>query len=192
MRRSHALRNEAQRLRKKACIACQRSAEIREVLLINDPLKRSNSVCRGGAPLMEVLDRILDTGLRVEPWRRATETGIDLSKGRLTTALIQTHLLNEEMIVGRRKRLRLSPCTRPELSVLRPANFLDLLDRVLDKGIVVDSWQHIHVLGIDVVEAKARSIPASIQTHLLWRGKNPADVRRRTGCLFEKTSHKLP
>jgi hypothetical protein len=182
IRRAHALRTQAQRLRKRASIACLHSAEIREVLLVNDPLKRSgNSVYRGCACLIDVLDRILDNGLRVEPWRRATATGIDLSKGRLTTALIQTHLVNEEMIVGRRKRLRLSPSTGPELGVLRPANFLDMLDRILDKGIVVDSWQHIHLRGIDVVEAKARSVLTSIQTHLVSGNPDRPHVSERGG-----------
>jgi hypothetical protein len=178
--RASALRTQAQRLRKRAAIACLHSAEIREVLLVNDPLKRrGNSVYRGCARLIDILDRILDTGLTVEPWRRATDRGIDLSKGRLTTALIQTHLLNEEMIVGRRKRLRSSPSTKPELGVLRPANFLDMLDRILDKGIVVDSWQHIHVHGIDVVEAKARSVLASIQTHLVSGKPDRPHARER-------------
>jgi hypothetical protein len=43
-----------------------------------------------------------------------------------------------------------------------------MFDRILDKGIVLDSWQQIDVLGIDVLDAETHVIPASIQIHLLY------------------------
>ena len=44
---------------------------------------------------------------------------------------------------------------------------LDVMDRVLDKGIVVDYHARVHVLGIDVLTTiQARSVVASIDTYL--------------------------
>jgi hypothetical protein len=178
--RAQVLRDQAKRLREEAGMACEHSGEIREVLLLNDPLKRRrNSAYRDCACLIDVLDRILDRGIMVEPWRRVTLTGIDLSKGRLTTALIQTYLLNEEIIVNRRKRLRLSSCAGLKLSIPQPANFFDRLDRIFDKGIVVDSWQHIRVSGIDMLGVEVRSVVASIQTHLLYESPHISRKARK-------------
>ena len=175
VQRSRELRARARRLRQKAGKICQQSGEIREVLLVNGPPKRSgNSVYRGAPCLIDVLDRILDTGIMVEPWRRLTLTGIHVStlKGRLKTSAIQTYLLNEEIVTRKRKRLRLPSGGGEELyPVLQPANFLDILDRILDKGIVVDSWQHIHVLGIDVLGPEASVASASVQIHLLYESQ---------------------
>ncbi len=45
-------------------------------------------------------------------------------------------------------------------------NLIDLLDRVLDKGIVVDAWVRVAFAGIDLVTIEARVIVASIETYL--------------------------
>jgi hypothetical protein len=41
---------------------------------------------------------------------------------------------------------------------------IDVLDRVLDKGIVMDAWLRVSVLGIDLVTVEARVVVASIET----------------------------
>ena len=43
---------------------------------------------------------------------------------------------------------------------------IDLLDRVLDKGIVIDAWVRVAVAGIDLVTVEARVVVASIDTYL--------------------------
>jgi hypothetical protein len=43
---------------------------------------------------------------------------------------------------------------------------IDLLDRVLDKGIVIDAWLRVAVAGIDLVTVEARVVVASIDTYL--------------------------
>ena len=108
----------------------------------------------------------------VEPWQRVRLRGINLlkRKRRLIVALIQTHLRNEEMVISRARQVRSRPYTGPRLPVSRPATYLDMLERVLDKGIMVDSWQHIHGFGIDMLKVEARFVVASIQTHLLYEG----------------------
>jgi hypothetical protein len=43
---------------------------------------------------------------------------------------------------------------------------IDVLDRVLDKGIAFDAWTRISVAGIDLITVEAHVIVASIDTYL--------------------------
>ncbi len=46
-------------------------------------------------------------------------------------------------------------------------SLLDVLDRVLDKGIVIDAWVRVSLVGIDLVTVEARVVVASIETYVL-------------------------
>jgi gas vesicle structural protein len=46
------------------------------------------------------------------------------------------------------------------------ASFIDVLDRVLDKGIVIDAWVTLSVVGISLVAVDARIVVASVETYL--------------------------
>jgi hypothetical protein len=43
-----------------------------------------------------------------------------------------------------------------------------VLDRILDKGIVIDARARISRVGIDLITVKARFVIASIDTHLKY------------------------
>jgi hypothetical protein len=45
---------------------------------------------------------------------------------------------------------------------------IDVLDRVLDKGIVIDAWVRISLVGIDLITVEARIVVASIDTYLKY------------------------
>ncbi|OLC13410.1 MAG: hypothetical protein AUH29_12980 [Candidatus Rokubacteria bacterium 13_1_40CM_69_27] len=45
-------------------------------------------------------------------------------------------------------------------------SLVDVLDRVLDKGIVIDAWIRVSLMGIDLVTVEARVVVASIATYL--------------------------
>lgn len=47
-----------------------------------------------------------------------------------------------------------------------PGTFIDVLDRVLDRGIVIDAWVRVSLSGIDLVTIEARVVVASIETYL--------------------------
>jgi gas vesicle structural protein len=47
-------------------------------------------------------------------------------------------------------------------------SLLEVLDRVLDKGIVVDAWIRVSLVGIDLLTVEARVIVASLETHLKY------------------------
>jgi len=42
---------------------------------------------------------------------------------------------------------------------------VDVLDRVLDKGIVIDAWVRVSVVGIELVTVGAHVVVASIETY---------------------------
>ena len=46
------------------------------------------------------------------------------------------------------------------------ASLIDVLDRVLDKGIVIDAWVALSVMGINLVAIEARMVVASIETYI--------------------------
>jgi gas vesicle structural protein len=48
------------------------------------------------------------------------------------------------------------------------SSLIDVLDRVLDKGIVIDAWARISLVGIDLITAEARIVVASIDTYLKY------------------------
>jgi len=45
---------------------------------------------------------------------------------------------------------------------------IDVLDRVLDKGIVIDAWARMSVVGIDLMTVQMKVVVASIDTYLLY------------------------
>ena len=48
---------------------------------------------------------------------------------------------------------------------------IDVLDRVLDKGIVIDAWARMSVVGIDLMTVEMKVVVASIDTYLMYADK---------------------
>src|SRR5512138_1951776 len=48
------------------------------------------------------------------------------------------------------------------------SSLIDVLDRVLDKGIIIDAWVRISLVGIDLITVEARVVVASIDTYLRY------------------------
>jgi hypothetical protein len=48
------------------------------------------------------------------------------------------------------------------------SSLIDVLDRVLDKGIVIDAWVRVSLVGIDLITVEARVVVASIDTYLKY------------------------
>jgi hypothetical protein len=44
------------------------------------------------------------------------------------------------------------------------SSLIDVLDRVLDKGIVIDAYVRVSLVGIDLVSVEARIVVASVET----------------------------
>ncbi len=44
----------------------------------------------------------------------------------------------------------------------------EVIDRILDKGIVVDAWVRVSVVGIEILAVEARAVVASVETYLKY------------------------
>jgi len=56
--------------------------------------------------------------------------------------------------------------TRPLERAAGTSSLIEVLDRVLDKGIVIDAWVRLSLIGIELVTVEARVVVASIKTYL--------------------------
>ena len=63
------------------------------------------------------------------------------------------------------------------------ASLIDVLDRVLDKGIVIDAWVRVSLVGIDLITVEARVTVASIDTYLKY-----ADLLTQAGQPLVRTA----
>ena len=56
------------------------------------------------------------------------------------------------------------------------SSFIEVLDRVLDKGVIIDGWGRVRLVGIDLIDVDAWVMIASIETYLRYAdslGLNP-------------------
>lgn len=44
----------------------------------------------------------------------------------------------------------------------------EVVDRILDKGIVIDAWARVSLVGIELVSVEARVVIASVETYLKY------------------------
>jgi gas vesicle structural protein len=55
-----------------------------------------------------------------------------------------------------------------KLSEIKPLGLFDLVDRILDKGLVIDAYVSVTVIGIELLVIRARIVVASIETFLRY------------------------
>ena len=53
------------------------------------------------------------------------------------------------------------PSERPTTSSL-----VEVIDRILDKGVVIDIWARVSLVGIEILTVEARVVVASVDTFL--------------------------
>jgi len=46
------------------------------------------------------------------------------------------------------------------------SSLAEVLDRILDKGVVVDVWARVSLVGIEILTVEARVVVASVDTYL--------------------------
>jgi len=44
----------------------------------------------------------------------------------------------------------------------------EVVDRILDKGVVVDAWVRISLVGIEILAIEARAVVAGVDTYLKY------------------------
>ena len=48
------------------------------------------------------------------------------------------------------------------------SSLVEVVDRILDKGIVLDAWVRISLVGIELLAIEARAVAASVETYLKY------------------------
>ena len=45
---------------------------------------------------------------------------------------------------------------------------VEVVDRILDKGVVIDAWVRVSLVGIELLSIEARIVVASVETYLKY------------------------
>jgi len=48
------------------------------------------------------------------------------------------------------------------------SSLAEVVDRILDKGIVIDAWVRVSLVGIELLAVEARVVIASVETYLKY------------------------
>ena len=48
------------------------------------------------------------------------------------------------------------------------SSLVEVIDRVLDKGVVIDAWVRVSLVGIELLAIEARVVIASVETWLKY------------------------
>ncbi|OBQ43054.1 MAG: gas vesicle synthesis protein GvpA, partial [Aphanizomenon flos-aquae WA102] len=48
------------------------------------------------------------------------------------------------------------------------SSLAEVIDRILDKGIVIDAWVRVSLVGIELLASEARIVIASVETYLKY------------------------
>lgn len=48
------------------------------------------------------------------------------------------------------------------------SSLVEVVDRILDKGIVIDAWARVSLVGIELLAIEARVVVASVETFLKY------------------------
>src|SRR5262249_52970965 len=73
---------------------------------------------------------------------------------------------------------------------------LELVDRILNKGIVIDIWARVSVLSIEVLQVEARVVVASVETYQKYAETMAntvlASAPRQQATVVESTPQQQP
>lgn len=48
------------------------------------------------------------------------------------------------------------------------SSLVEVVDRILDKGVVIDAWARVSLVGIELLAIEARIVVASVETYLKY------------------------
>ena len=69
------------------------------------------------------------------------------------------------------------------------SSFIEVLDRVLDKGVVIDGWGRVSLVGIDLIHIEGWVVVASIETYLQYADSLGLNPRIETGRPAREALH---
>jgi hypothetical protein len=76
-------------------------------------------------------------------------------------------LLDEAQINNRNRRKETMAMAKIQKST-DSSSLAEVVDRILDKGIVIDAWVKVSLVGIELLSIEARVVIASVETYLKY------------------------
>ena len=56
----------------------------------------------------------------------------------------------------------------PVEKAIASSSLVEVIDRILDKGVVIDLWVRVSLVGIELLAIEARVVVASVETYLKY------------------------
>lgn len=56
----------------------------------------------------------------------------------------------------------------PVEKAIASSSLVEVIDRILDKGVVIDVWVRVSLVGIELLAIEARVVVASVETYLKY------------------------
>src|ERR687886_2929955 len=75
------------------------------------------------------------------------------------------------------------------------ASVAEIVDVILDKGIVIDAWVRVSIIGLEILTIEARVVVASVETYLRYAeaiGLTALASRPRTEHNGQQSQRRLP
>ena len=63
---------------------------------------------------------------------------------------------------------RRGECPMAVEKAIGSSSLVEVVDRILDKGIVIDAWVRVSLVGIELLAIEARVVVASVETYLKY------------------------
>ena len=70
------------------------------------------------------------------------------------------------------------------------SSLAEVVDRILDKGVVIDAWVRVSLVGIELLSIEARIVIASVETYLKYAKK--VILRNLAAALGKVVSQTVP
>jgi gas vesicle structural protein len=59
-------------------------------------------------------------------------------------------------------------CMASVQKTMDSSSLSEVIDRILDKGVVIDAWARVSLVGIEILSVEARVVVASVDTYLKY------------------------
>lgn len=90
-------------------------------------------------------------------------------------------------VTDRKKRAAVTVITDEVVCAPRAGTLYDVLDLILDRGIVIDVFLRVSLVGIEILKVDARIVVASVDTYLRF-----AEICNRLDLDHDSTSRTVP
>lgn len=77
-------------------------------------------------------------------------------------------MLGEISITGKNLKLERRNIMAKIQKSTDSSSLAEVIDRILDKGIVIDAWVKVSLVGIELLSIEARVVIASVETYLKY------------------------